>query len=248
MELSTENEEELGLPPRRKRLAWLGGRPLWQRLVLAVLALFLLPYVLILVYWLPFVQPVSTLMLRDAILLRGYDRQWVGFDQIAPVLVKSVMVSEDGQFCFHGGVDWEEMRMLLRDTLQGEATRGGSTIPMQTSKNLFLWGGRSFVRKALELPLAVVSSAVWSKRRMMEIYLNIAQWGPGIYGIEAASRYHFKIPASKLSARQAALLAVSLPNPIERVASHPSRGLRQLASLIERRAKNAGDYIGCLYD
>jgi monofunctional biosynthetic peptidoglycan transglycosylase len=89
---------------------------------------------------------------------------------------------------------------------------------------------------------------VWSKRRMMEIYLNVAEWGPGIYGIEAASRYHFKIPASKLSARQAALLAVSLPNPIDRVASKPGRGLRQLASLIQRRAQGSGDYIKCLYD
>src|SRR5262249_32258607 len=155
---------------------------------------------------------ISTLMIRDAVLMRGVDRQWVSFDQIAPVLVKSVMVSEDGQFCFHGGVDWGEMRDLLQDTLRGRATRGGSTIPMQTSKNLFLGNGRSFVRTALELPLAVTSSTVWSKRRMMEIYLNIAEWGPGIFGIEAAARHHFKVPASKLTPRQAALLAVSLPN------------------------------------
>ncbi len=101
---------------------------------------------------------------------------------------------------------------LVAETLDGEATRGGSTIPMQTAKNLFLWNGRSFVRKALELPLAVASDLVWTKRRLMEIYLNdIAEWGPGIYGIEAAARYHFKVSASKLSRRQAALLAVSLP-------------------------------------
>jgi monofunctional biosynthetic peptidoglycan transglycosylase len=187
-------------------------------------------------------------MLRDAVTFQGYDRRWVSFDDIAPVLVQSVMVSEDGQFCFHGGVDWGEMRMLVQDTLRGESTRGGSTIPMQTSKNLFLWNSRSFVRKALELPLAVASSFVWSKRRMMEIYLNIAEWGPGIYGIDAAARYHFKVPASKLTARQAALLAVSLPNPIDRVASKPGRGLRQLASLIQRRAKNSGEYIKCLYN
>jgi monofunctional biosynthetic peptidoglycan transglycosylase len=233
---------------RRKGLAWFRGRPIWQRVVLVLVALLLLPYLLIFVYVPPFIHPVSTLMLRDVVMLRGYNRQWVSFDQIAPVLVKSVMVSEDGQFCFHGGVDWSEMSLLLRETLDGESTRGGSTIPMQTSKNLFLWNSRSFVRKVLELPLAVTSSFVWSKRRMMEIYLNIAEWGPGIYGIEAAARYHFKVPASKLSARQAALLAVSLPNPIDRVASRPSRGLRQLASLIQRRAQNSGDYIKCLYD
>jgi monofunctional biosynthetic peptidoglycan transglycosylase len=236
------------VPPRRDRLAWFKGRPIWQRAALVVAAFLALPYLLIFLYWPFFVRPVSTLMLRDAVLLRGADRQWVSFDNIAPVLVKSVLVSEDGQFCFHGGVDWGEMRMLLEDTLRGQATRGGSTIPMQTSKNLFLWNGRSFVRKTLELPLAVTSSVVWSKRRMMEIYLNIAEWGPGIFGIEAAARHYFKVPASKLSSRQAALLAVSLPNPFDRVASKPGRGLRQLASLIERRARNADDYIKCLYD
>jgi monofunctional biosynthetic peptidoglycan transglycosylase len=172
----------------------------------------------------------------------------VSLDDISPVLVQSVMMSEDGQYCFHGGVDWAEMRMLVGDTLSGEATRGGSTIPMQTSKNLFLWNGRSFVRKAMELPLAVTSDFIWSKRRLLEIYLNIAEWGPGIYGIEAAARHHFKVPASKLSRHQAALLAVSLPNPIDRNAGKPGRGLRRLAAVIERRAQNSGEYIRCVYD
>jgi monofunctional biosynthetic peptidoglycan transglycosylase len=163
-------------------------------------------------------------------------------------LIRSVMMSEDGQFCFHGGVDWNQMRGVVEDALDGEATRGASTIPMQTAKNLFLWNGRSFIRKGLELPLALGADFVWSKRRMMEIYLNIAEWGPGIYGAEAAAQYHFKVPASKLSARQAALLAVALPNPITRVAGKPSRGVQQLAVLVERRARGSGDYIKCIYD
>jgi monofunctional biosynthetic peptidoglycan transglycosylase len=248
LDISTENEEEVEVPSRRSRLGWFRRRAILRRIAFAIAALLVLPYLLIPFYALPFIHPISTLMLRDLVTFRGYDRHWVSLDQIAPVLVKSVMVSEDGQFCFHGGVDWGEMGMLVKETLGGESTRGGSTIPMQTSKNLFLWNGRSFVRKALELPLAVTSSFVWSKRRMMELYLNIAEWGPGIYGIEAAARYHFKIPASKLSARQAALLAVSLPNPIDRNASKPGPGLRQLASLIQRRAANSGDYIKCLYN
>lgn len=219
-----------------------------KRIVLAVLAVMLFPYVLILLYLLPFIHPVSTLMLRDLLLLRGYDRRWVSIDDVAPVLVQSVMMSEDGQYCFHGGVDWGEMRMLVEDTLKGQETRGGSTIPMQTAKNLFLWNSRSFIRKGLELPLAVGSDFVWSKRRLMEIYLNIAEWGPGIYGIEAAAQYHFKVPASKLTRRQASLLAVSLPNPIDRNAGKPGRGLRRLAALIERRAQGSGDYIKCIYD
>ncbi|MBB3594601.1 monofunctional biosynthetic peptidoglycan transglycosylase [Rhizobium sp. BK529] len=237
--------ESAEAPVRRR---WFGDRQVLKGIVLAVLALLLLPYVLIFLYLLPFIHPVSTLMLRDLVLLRGYDRQWVSIDDIAPVLVQSVMMSEDGQYCFHGGVDWGEMRMLVEDTLKGQETRGGSTIPMQTAKNLFLWNSRSFIRKGLELPLAVVSDFVWSKRRLMEIYLNIAEWGPGVYGIEAASQYHFKVPASKLTRRQASLLAVSLPNPIGRNAGKPGRGLRRLAVVIERRAQGSGDYIKCIYD
>ncbi|KQV20375.1 monofunctional biosynthetic peptidoglycan transglycosylase [Rhizobium sp. Root1203] len=238
----------MAVPPYRQVLLWLKGRSIMTRIVLAIAALLVLPYVLIFLYLLPFIHPVSTLMLRDLVLLRGYDRQWVSIDKISPVLVQSVMMSEDGQYCFHGGVDWGEMRMLVTDTLGGKSTRGGSTIPMQTAKNLFLWNSRSFVRKAMELPLAVTADFVWSKRRLMEIYLNIAEWGPGIYGIEAAARYHFKVPASKLTSRQAALLAVSLPNPIDRNAGKPGRGLRRLAAVIERRARGSGEYIRCIYD
>lgn len=223
-------------------------RRTWRRLVrLAIFAL-LLPYMLILAYLADFIHPVSTLMLRDLVLLRGYQRQWVAFDDIAPVLVQSVMMSEDGQFCSHRGVDWAQMRGVVEDALDGEQTRGASTIPMQTVKNLFLWNGRSFVRKAMELPLAIAADFVWSKRRLMEIYLNVAEWGDGIYGIEAAARHHFGVSAAKLSRRQAALLAVSLPNPIDRNAGKPGRGLRRLAAVIERRASRSGEYITCLYD
>ncbi|EJJ24497.1 monofunctional biosynthetic peptidoglycan transglycosylase [Rhizobium sp. CF142] len=245
MDIAPQTEESVDAPVRRR---WVGDRQVLKRIVLAVLAVLLFPYVLILLYLLPFIHPVSTLMLRDLVLLRGYDRRWVSIDDVAPVLVQSVMMSEDGQYCFHGGVDWGEMRMLVEDTLKGQETRGGSTIPMQTAKNLFLWNSRSFIRKGLELPLAVGSDFVWSKRRLMEIYLNIAEWGPGIYGIEAAAQYHFKVPASKLTRRQASLLAVSLPNPIDRNAGKPGRGLRRLAGLIERRALGSGDYIKCIYD
>lgn len=225
--------------------------PMYRRLKLALkllVGLALLPYLLILVYKLEFVHPVSTLMLYDLAKFEGYDRRWVEFEEIAPALVQSVMMSEDGQFCRHNGVDWVQMNGVIADALDGESTRGASTIPMQTAKNLFLWNGRSFLRKGLELPLALGADFILSKKRLMEIYLNIAEWGPGIYGIEAAAQYHFKIPAAKLSRRQAALLAISLPNPITRVASKPAKGMKRLATLIERRAKGSGDYIKCLYD
>lgn len=219
-----------------------------RRTLLGLAGLLVLPYALVLLYALPFIHPVSTLMLADLARFQGYDRRWVGFDDIAPVLVQSVMMSEDGQFCFHDGVDWVQMRGVVEDALDGETTRGASTIPMQTAKNLFLWNGRSFLRKALELPLALWADLVWSKRRMMETYLNVAEWGPGIYGVEAAARHYFGVPAAELSRRQAALLAVALPNPFTRVASKPGRGMQRLASLVERRARASGEYIRCLYD
>lgn len=226
-----------------------GGRrrgSLIRRLILLVLAILLLPYVLIVIYASSAVRPVSTLMLADLV-TGGYERRWVPFEEISKNLVTAVMMSEDGQFCFHDGVDWEQMKVVVDDALAGEATRGASTIAMQTAKNLFLWNSRSVVRKGLELPLALASDLFWSKRRLMEIYLNVAEWGPGIYGIEAAANHHFKISAAKLSRRQAALLAASLPNPIARIAGKPSPGLNRLAGRIERRMKAAGDYIKCLY-
>lgn len=240
--------EETAMPVSRWSRLRSTFRSRWRGLVKLVIAIMLLPYALMLLYLLPFIHPVSTLMLGELVMLRGYDRRWVDFEDISPNLVQAVMMSEDGQFCFHGGVDWGEMRGVVKDALAGEATRGASTIPMQTAKNLFLWNSRSFVRKALEVPLAISADFIWSKQRLMEIYLNIAEWGPGIYGIEAAAQYHFKIPASKLSKKQAALLAVSLPNPITRVASKPGRGMRRLAAVIERRARGSGDYIKCLYE
>jgi monofunctional glycosyltransferase len=217
-----------------------------QTLARIGLALIALPCVLTLLYRVPFVHPVSTLMLADVAMFQGYDRRWVPIEKIAPSLVRSVMVSEDGQFCSHNGVDWVQMRRVLQGALEGEATRGASTITMQTAKNLYLWNGRSFLRKALELPLAFTIDLVWPKRRIMEVYLNIAEWGPGIYGIEAASQFHFKTSAAKLTARQASLLAVSLPNPYKRVASKPGRGMKILARIIERRASMSGPYITCL--
>ncbi len=221
------------------------GRAL-RLLVRAVLVLIVLILALTLLYRIPFVHPVSTPMLRDLVLLRGYDRQWVDFDAIAPVLVQSVLMSEDGQFCAHDGVDWSALDLVIDNALDGESTRGASTIPMQTVKNLYLWSSRSYIRKAIEIPLALVADAVWSKRRLMEIYLNVAQWGPGIYGIEAAAQHYYGRPAAKLTRRQAAYLAVTLPNPIERDPVKPSPGLQRLAGIIERRARQSGAYIKCL--
>jgi monofunctional biosynthetic peptidoglycan transglycosylase len=211
-----------------------------------VSVLVLLPLALIFIYRSPSIHPVSTLMLRDLVLQRGYQRHWVDFDDISPVLVQSVLTSEDGKFCFHNGVDWGAVDVVIDEALEGERSRGASTIPMQTAKNLFLWSSRSYVRKVLEVPLALTADAAWPKRRLMEIYLNVAEWGPGIFGIEAAAQHYYGVSAGQLSRRRAAYLAVTLPNPYRRNPVKPSRGLARLASIIERRASQSGAYIKCL--
>jgi monofunctional glycosyltransferase len=218
----------------------------FRKLVLIGVVLALTPVVLTILYIPSVVHPVSTLMLKDLVTFKGYDRQWVSIDNIAPALVHSVMMSEDGQYCTHQGVDWAAINQVIDDAMEGEGSRGASTIPMQTVKNLYLWSSRSYVRKVLELPYAMAIDVFWTKRRLMEIYLNIAEWGPGIYGIEAAAQFHFGVSAKNLSRRQAALLAVSLPNPILRKPSKPSRGLNRLARVIERRAMQAGGYVECV--
>ena len=219
-----------------------GGRIALMLKILIGLAI--VPLFLILLYSLPFVRPISTLMVKDYVLFQGVDRQWVSIDDVAPVLVNSVMMAEDGQFCSHGGVDWHQLSLVLdRD---GAPSRGASTITMQTVKNLFLWNGRSYVRKGLEFPLALAADAVLSKRRIMEIYLNIAEWGPGIYGIEAAAQHYFKRPASRLNAQQSALLAVTLPNPTLRNPAKPTRNMQRISRIVAGRASRAGPYVTCV--
>lgn len=216
-----------------------------KRLGIAAGVIALLPILLTLLYAVPFVHPVSTLMLKDTVTLTKYDRRWVNLEDVAPVLVHSVAMSEDGQFCSHHGIDFGALNEVLEDALDGEPVRGASTITMQTVKNLYLWQGRSYLRKLLEAPLAVMFDLILPKKRIMEVYLNIAEWGPGIYGIEAASRHHFGRSAAKLTSRQAALLAVTLPNPILRNPAKPSRKLGRLASIIQKRVRGATSHIAC---
>jgi monofunctional biosynthetic peptidoglycan transglycosylase len=243
LDLETEG---LAMAPKRKGRSRAAAGPWLRRVVAAAVVLALLPVVLTLLYFPTFVHPVSTLMLKDLATFTGYDRRWVPLDEIAPVLAHSVIMSEDGQFCGHYGIDLGELKVVLDDALAGEATRGASTIPMQTVKNLFLWNGRSVVRKALELPLAVYFDAVLPKRRIMEIYLNIAEWGPNVYGIEAGAQHHFGVSASQLTPRQAALMAAALPNPAARDPARPGPGLKRLANTIQRRAAKSGGYVRCL--
>jgi monofunctional biosynthetic peptidoglycan transglycosylase len=145
-------------------------------------------------------------------------------------------------------VDWVEFQGVVDDVFDDDEgpIRGASTISMQTAKNLFLWDGRSFIRKGLEIPMAYWMDLVLSKRRMIEIYLNIVEWAPGVYGAEAASQFHFRKPASKLSKREAALLAAVLPNPIKRKAGKPSKRVSFIANRIMSRMNGMGSYLACL--
>ncbi len=235
--------------PQRRRRSQSRRHPAlrWvRRLIIAAVVVVALPLALSLVYAVPGVRPVSMLMVADLVTLRGYDRQWVSLEDMGSALPHAVMMSEDGQFCSHRGVDWGELNAVIEGALAGEPARGASTIPMQTVKNLFLWHGRSYLRKALEVPLAIYFDAVLPKRRILEIYLNIAEWGPNVYGAEAAAQHHFGRAAKELSARQAALLAVTLPSPATRNPARPGPGMERIASVVQRRAARAGGYVDCL--
>lgn len=213
------------------------------RLALKVLlVLVLIPLVLVPVYRVA--NPVSTLMLYERLTGGAVERTWAPLDEIAPSLVNSVLMSEDGRFCSHYGVDWEELSRVLEQN--ADRPRGASTITMQAVKNLFLWPSRSYIRKAVEMPLALYADLVWGKRRTMEIYLNVVEWGPGVFGAEAAAQHYFGRPASRLTAAQSALLAATLPNPSARNPAAPSRNLTSIANRIAGRARAAGAYIGCL--
>ncbi|MGJ4858684.1 monofunctional biosynthetic peptidoglycan transglycosylase [Labrys sp. KB_33_2] len=231
---------ELGVAmPVRK-----SSRTLWRRLVKVAIVLAALPVVLTILYTV--VPPMSLPMLGRYLTGQSVDRRWTPIENIAPVARFSVMASEDGQFCRHWGVDFGAIADVLERGGEKGPSRGASTIAMQTVKNLYLWPLPAFARKPLEVPLAVWTDLVWSKKRVLEVYLNVAEWGDGIYGIEAAAQHYFKKPASRLNAREAAQLAVVLPNPIRRSAGAPTRRLRNLAGLIVNRARNSSGYFDCV--
>jgi monofunctional biosynthetic peptidoglycan transglycosylase len=192
--------------------------------------------------------PVSALMVWRLVQGHGIDYRWVPLESMSAALPAAVIASEDGRFCAHGGVDWTALGTVFEALTEDPdaAPRGASTIPMQTVKNLFLWPSRSYVRKALELPLALVADLAWPKRRTIEIYLNVVEWGPGIYGAEAAARHHFGKPASALAPAEAALLAAVLPNPLERSAGKPGTLTRRLASTVRARMRTIDGHLGCI--
>ncbi len=219
------------------------SRPRWRRrLAIAVSAPFAV-LVALLALW-RFAPPVSTLMLYHWARGEPANRRFTPLDQIAPSLARSVIASEDARFCRHWGVDWGELRDVMED--EDGPDRGASTISMQTAKNLFLWHGRSYVRKAIEIPLALALDLAWPKRRTLEVYLNIAEWGPGVFGAEAAAQRYFGRSAAQLTPGQSALLAAALPNPALRNPARPSPRHARVAAIIAARARDGVGLDDCL--
>lgn len=188
---------------------------------------------LLIVVLFAFVNPPTTHTIwSEQARLGRVKREWVPAEEIAPVMLRSVVAAEDANFCLHWGFD---MR-AIRAAIESGGNRGASTLSQQTVKNVFLWQGRSWVRKALEAAITPAVEAVWSKRRILEVYLNIAEFGEGVFGIEAAALHYYGVKARDLSPQQAARLAVLLPNPKRRDPRNLSRTLMRRADVVREGA------------
>ncbi len=220
---------------------------LMRWIIRAVVTLLLGSVALTLLY--RFVDPPMTLLMvlrpiQDAVAGGtpvGVHKRWIPIDKVDPDLLRSVIASEDGRFFSHHGIDWEavhEAQQYNERNAGKRPVRGASTISMQTARNVFLWQGRNWVRKGLEAYFTYLIEFLWGKRRILEVYVNVIEWGDGIYGVEAASQHYFGTSASKLTPRQAALLAVVLPNPREWNPLHPSSFVSSRAGTIVARARS----------
>ena len=172
--------------------------------------------------------PITFYMMQERARLGEIQYKWVDIEQVAPMLRRAVVAAEDANFCTHWGIDSAAVRQALREG----ALRGGSTISQQTVKNAFLWPGRNWLRKAVEALLTPYIEMVWSKRRLLEIYLNIAEFDTGVFGIEAAAWHHFGVAAKDLNRVQAGRLAVVLPDPKGRSAIRPNQDTRKRAASV----------------
>ncbi|SMP04257.1 monofunctional biosynthetic peptidoglycan transglycosylase [Shimia sagamensis] len=203
---------------------WARLRYWWRRVLMWSVSLFIFSILIFIVINPPF----TWTMVGEKRRLGHVDHQWVPIEQVAPVMRRSVVAAEDANFCLHWGFDVE----AIRDAIAEGAGRGASTISQQTVKNVYFWQGRSWPRKALETLMTPLVEMTWSKRRILEVYLNVAEFDEGVFGIEAAARHYFGVGPENLTAVQAARLAAVLPNPKERSASKPSSALRRRASAI----------------
>ena len=180
--------------------------------------------------------PITFLYVQRLFEGRGYDRRWVPLGDISPSLVRAVIASEDANFCRHMGFDMEAIEKAMAANAAGKKLRGGSTISQQTAKNVFLWPARDWIRKGLETYFTGLIELMWGKPRIMEVYLNSIEWGPGIYGAEAAAKKNFGVSAKQLTPAQAARLAAIVPKPLAWKAAKPGRYVRRQSGKIVARA------------
>jgi monofunctional biosynthetic peptidoglycan transglycosylase len=209
-----EPEADLPKPPLLRRIRlWL-----WRGLV-GVAGFY--GVLIVLFSFVP--PPINIYQAQEAWRLGGIEKDWVGWDEIAPVMARSVVAAEDANFCLHWGFDMA----AIREAIEDGGARGASTLSQQVVKNTFLWHGRSYLRKAMEAAITPVIEILWSKQRILEVYLNTAEFAEGVFGVQAAAQHHFGVDAADLSALQAARLAAVLPNPKDRSASQPSSFVRK---------------------
>jgi monofunctional glycosyltransferase len=193
--------------------------------------------------------PITWLMVQRAFEGKGFDRRWVPLHEISPQLVRAVIASEDSGFCEHHGFDFNAIEKALHHNAVSEKIRGGSTISQQTAKNIFLWPHRDWVRKGLETEFTVLIELIWGKPRIMEVYLNSIEWGPGVYGAEAAAQHNFHLSAARLAPAQAARLAAIIPKPLSWRAAAPGPYVRRRSGTIVARAGvvRRDDLDACVY-
>ena len=222
---------------------WL--RRVFRVTVMLLLLAVILPPAMVLIYR-DFAPPGTLLMLFRVLEGEGIKKEWKPLERISRHMPAAVIALEDAGFCGHDGFEWVAIFEAAADQARGDGPlRGGSTITQQTSKNVFLWPGRTFVRKGLEVPFTFMTEWAWGKRRIMEVYLNVIEWGPGIYGVEAAARHYFKKSAGRLTRREAALLAAILPNPRRWSAARPTRYINRRANTAIRRMRGRELVTSC---
>lgn len=189
--------------------------------------------------------PVTPLMLIRLVQGEGLQKQWAPLEEISPNLRFSVIAGEDNLFCTHSGFDFASLREAWAERQTGGRSRGASTLSQQLAKNLFLWPGGGFLRKGAEAYLTLYLETLLSKRRLLELYLNVAEWGPGVYGAEAGAQTHFGKQAAQLTGREAGLMAAVLPNPRRWSAGRPSDYISRRASTLQTRVQQLGPLLDC---
>jgi monofunctional glycosyltransferase len=221
--------------PRRSPKRSLAARIGWLLSSLAVGLVVISLFFVALYRFVP--VPVTWLMVERAFAGDGLRRDWVALDDISPNLVRAVIAAEDSKFCSHHGFDWQAIEEAMEANEDGRPVRGGSTISQQTAKNVFLWPARSWVRKGFEAGFTVLIETAWPKHRIMEVYLNVAEFGIGTYGIEAAAQRYLGRDASSMTTRQAAAIAAVLPSPRRWDPNNPTRRVANRIRRIERGAR-----------